>query len=290
MNKNPAFTKVLDDALRETLDRFEKEMARCRKHFSEKSTHDLRVSLRRLISTIDVTGAILDVVKTSKPRKTLKKSLDTFGELRDIQVRLAEAGKLKARFPEIEPYAASLINREKELIGAMAKVAGKIKIPKIKKGMRPAIKRMRKAPTAEYTQEKYFIEAFNFVDKKHHDVAQKALKIDGANIKTIHDMRVAFKKFRYSVEALKPVLGGVTADKLKEMHDFQQLMGDINDVNALIKDITRFSKTREGIQVSFDAILRELKGRYATLLKRFTGNLGALNRFWSGFEPAREKD
>lgn len=288
MDKHAAFTRILDDTLRQKLERFEKEMAKCKKKLSEKATHGVRISLRRLIAAMDVTTAIVDMVKTAKYRKALKKSLDSFGALRDVQVRLAEAGRLKAQFPEMEPYAAELKTKEKRLTASITKEMGKIKLPKIKKGIQPAIKRMRKAPRAELRQEMYFADAFNFVDKRHNDVVQKSLRIKASDIKSIHDMRVAFKKFRYSVEALKPALGGVTAEKLKEMHDFQQLMGDINDVHALMKDISRFAKSKEGKAHSFDKILAELKARYASLVTEFTKNLKKVQGFWSGFGPEED--
>ena len=284
MNKSTAVTKILDKALSAKIERFEKEMEKCRRHFSEKATHNLRISLRRLISAIEVTGAILGMVKTSKPRKMLKQWLDLFGQLRDVQVKLLAARKLKETYPGVEPYAAGLKAREKDLIEAIGKEARKMKTPKIKKGIKPALKKIRDLPLKEFKQEKYLVEAINFVDVKHHDVIARARRISKSNLKTIHETRLAFKKFRYSVEALAPVLGGVTREKLDQMSKFQRMMGDINDIQALHADISRFARTKDGKELGLREVLEELDEQLKTAIGALIANLGALDGFWAGYE------
>jgi len=284
MNKSTAVTKILDKALSAKIERFEKEMEKCRRHFSEKATHNLRISLRRLISAIEVTGAILGMVKTSKPRKMLKQWLDLFGQLRDVQVKLLAARRLKETYPGVEPYAAGLKAREKDLIEAIGKEARKMKTPKIKKGIKPALKKIRDLPLKEFKQEKYLVEAINFVDVKHHDVIARARRISKSNLKTIHETRLAFKKFRYSVEALAPVLGGVTREKLDQMSKFQRMMGDINDIQALHADISRFARTKDGKELGLREVLEELDEQLKTAIGALIANLGALDGFWAGYE------
>ncbi|MDH4183717.1 MAG: CHAD domain-containing protein [Nitrospinota bacterium] len=284
MNKSTAVTKILDKALSAKIERFEKEMEKCRRHFSEKATHNLRISLRRLISAIEVTGAILGMVKTSKPRKMLKQWLDLFGQLRDVQVKLLAARKLKETYPGVEPYAAGLKAREKDLIEAIGKEARKMKTPKIKKGIKPALKKIRDLPLKEFKQEKYLVEAINFVDVKHHDVIARAQRISKSNLKTIHETRLAFKKFRYSVEALAPVLGGVTREKLDQMSKFQRMMGDINDIQALHADIARFARTKDGKELGLREVLEELDEQLKNAIGALIANLGALDGFWAGYE------
>jgi CHAD domain-containing protein len=112
-------------------------------------------------------------------------------------------------------------------------------------------------------------------------VVSKSGKVDVANIKTIHEMRLSFKKFRYSIEALYHVLPEATAEKIREMHDFQRMMGEINDLHLLRLDILRFSKRKAGREDTLEEVLNELDGLYASRVHEFKNNLGALNRFWT---------
>jgi CHAD domain-containing protein len=49
---------------------------------------------------------------------------------------------------------------------------------------------------------------------------------------SIHLFRVAFKKMRYTMEALRPLFPSVTEEQLKVMDNYQQKMGDIQDVEV----------------------------------------------------------
>jgi CHAD domain-containing protein len=69
--------------------------------------------------------------------------------------------------------------------------------------------------------------------------------VDERDTKTIHCTRVAFKEFRYMVEALADCLPIATEHRLEAMHDYQTLMGDVQDAQVLLAAVDKFLCKRD---------------------------------------------
>jgi CHAD domain-containing protein len=102
-------------------------------------------------------------------------------------------------------------------------------------------------------------------------------QVDPAKIVTIHRTRVAFKKFRYMVEALAKVLPGITDRHLRDMQTYQTRMGKIQDVEVLLARAEKFAK-RTNLDLEF--FRRQLMRRRAGLVSRFMANADQLLGFW----------
>jgi CHAD domain-containing protein len=66
--------------------------------------------------------------------------------------------------------------------------------------------------------------------------------MDPSSAQTIHRTRVAFKKFRYMVEALQPLLTGITPTLIAAMHDYQSMMGDVQDTDEFLKRVDKYAR------------------------------------------------
>jgi CHAD domain-containing protein len=119
---------------------------------------------------------------------------------------------------------------------------------------------------------------------------------------TIHKLRVAFKKFRYTVEALQPILVGVTDAQFKAMNAYQVRMGNIQDVEVLSASVERHAMhrtrvpygarrrnaSRRGRNAAFVPVLQELSRRRAGLIEQFLGSADELFDFWKKPVPMPE--
>jgi CHAD domain-containing protein len=94
-------------------------------------------------------------------------------------------------------------------------------------------------------------------------------------------MRVAFKKFRYTVESLAPLRGRTSSKQLKAMNAFQGSMGDIQDAEVLLTNVQAFARMRgskgEGPLMR---ALEELSRQRAALIETFLGSADRLFTFW----------
>ena len=66
--------------------------------------------------------------------------------------------------------------------------------------------------------------------------------MDPGSANSIHRTRVAFKKFRYMVEALQPLLSGVTPARIAALQDFQSMMGDVQDTDVFLARLDKYTR------------------------------------------------
>ncbi len=80
------------------------------------------------------------------------------------------------------------------------------------------------------------------VDESYLTVIQRYGEIDPKQVPSIHHVRIAFKKFRYMVEAIYPCLPDFPGSTLNRMHDYQTRMGDIHDAQIFLETLAEFAK------------------------------------------------
>ena len=90
-------------------------------------------------------------------------------------------------------------------------------------------------------------------------------------------MRIALKKLRYVVEALEPVLGPSAKAQARQMHAFQQLMGECRDLQILRIELESWAK-KNGKIIAIVPVLEQLQERREVLLKKIIESSGKLER------------
>lgn len=277
----PDFRGLLLDSLDDRWRTFRAELKRCQRKYAEESVHDLRVATRRLISTLELIASIYPEGNLRKARRALKRHLETFGPLRDVQVQLLSIEKMLASFPELQGFYDYLVKHERKLVQRLSAEVKRIKTGKLGKAIRATAKQVEALlDTPEMLQEKR-AEAIRAADAAFNRVIERKLAIDPTDSATIHRMRVAFKKFRYMVEALAPTLERVTSKRLKAMNAFQGSMGDIQDAEVLLVSMQAFAR-KQGPEsdASLAHALEELSRRRMALIEDFLGSAETLHTFW----------
>src|SRR4029434_7736181 len=80
------------------------------------------------------------------------------------------------------------------------------------------------------------------MDRAFAQVLERRRNMDPGNVATIHRTRVAFKKFRYMVEALYSLVPGISAARLQSMHAFQTLFGDLQDTDVFLGRLDKYAR------------------------------------------------
>jgi len=101
-------------------------------------------------------------------------------------------------------------------------------------------------------------------------------RFDPGNAETLHEMRIALKKFRYAVEAAQPALGPASK-RLEEMHAFQQLMGDTRDAEILQFKLEKWAGKR-GKKMAIVPALEQLREKRELLMKRIIESSAAFEQ------------
>jgi CHAD domain-containing protein len=162
-----------------------------------------------------------------------------------------------------------------------------VRTGKVAKALRATAKQLRMLLARPARQRAKRAAALHAVDRAFHTVVERRHAIDAADTATIHRMRVAFKKFRYLVEILAPVLTQVTTKRLRAMNAFQDSMGHIQDLEVLLASLEAFWQMQQTPDTSRSRAYQELIQRRATLIEAFLRSVDALFTFWKPMHEAR---
>ena len=107
---------------------------------------------------------------------------------------------------------------------------------------------------------------------------QRHGQIDPARPSTIHRLRVAFKKFRYMVEIVHPLLENFPQDNLKRMHDYQALMGEIQDADVFLQTLDDFQSNVS--TPALEPVRSYYESRHADAISAYLKEKDMFSDFW----------
>ena len=246
MNPNfPAeLARHLAESVRDARRRYRKRLDRCQKRFSEKAVHDLRIETRRILALLDLLEALHFPKPLKKLRKSFKKRLDAFDDLRDTHVQLELLKPLWPDFPEASGLKKCLRKCEKRLV---PKLSGKIRTTKngrLNRQLKEVEKALRQHGSTAAGGRADSL-AQSFLGGTFRRVLALRRQIQRNKPATIHRMRVAFKRFRYTVELLQPFAPQFTPERLDRMKDFQAAAGNIQDLAVLLARVNQYVESGE---------------------------------------------
>jgi CHAD domain-containing protein len=279
----PDVVKHLAESLSEQWRRYRKQLKRSQRRFSEAAVHKSRVETRRLLATVELLCAFFTERDLKKARRALKDHLDSFDKLRDTQVQLVYVEHLLRSNPAAKEFGGWLREREDRFIRDSRKAVKKIRTRRLGKriaAFQRELDQLRKGTKPE--------RAFSMVEGAIRlafaRVAQHCRHVRATDTETIHRTRIAFKRFRYMVEALAPLLPAVTDQHRQAMRGYQSMMGDIQDVEVLLVTLDKFIK--DGHDDPYTQRLRiEFSRRREQLIRVYLNAAGKLQQFWP-LQPA----
>jgi CHAD domain-containing protein len=222
------------------------------------TVHDLRVAIRRCRSL----GAVMEEVDPEpawpEMRKVARKLFRGLGAVRDAQVMEEWIKKLA---PENDPLRtqllASLETDEKQRSDDALRVAAKFDEKEWTRLERRLRQRARLVPVGGLAAECLALERFEEAKELHN----RALRTEKP--KPWHALRVALKRFRYTLEGLLPEHSAAWSENLKRLQD---LLGDVHDLDALSETLeeNKPSETSESAKAWQDKISSERRDRIET--------------------------
>jgi CHAD domain-containing protein len=249
------------------------QLKRCRAEFSNEAVHDLRVAARRMLALIQLLNSIAARPRLQKLNRAFKDQLNQFDDLRDTQVMLAEISETIKELPQLQKFQYHLQIVEEDLLKTLRK---KLKVI----DLFDVSKRIRKTRESLETNsdDELALQTLQAVDHAFLVTKQRHSWIDSAQSATIHRVRIAFKAFRYMVEIIQPLLKDFPPDNLKQMNDYQSLMGEIQDVEVIMQTLADFPSSAS----SFDhqPVRRYYERCHAEAVSAFIEDMNQLDTFW----------
>jgi CHAD domain-containing protein len=269
----------LGDSLRRQWRRYRRRLEQCQKHYSEKAVHASRVETRRLLATVELLRAFIAEDDIKKARRVLKHHLDTFDQLRDTQVQLAYVGRLARRFAVARRFQLWLAEREARFARETRKAIKQVKTGRL--GRRVAafeeeINRLRE----HLPRDRAFRTALKEIDQAFARVAHLRRRVRAEDTRTIHRTRIAFKRFRYMVEALALLLPDISDQHCRALRGYQSMMGNIQDVEVLLAALEEFVCSRTMDNRPALRLRDELLRRRQRLIRVYLNAADNLRQFW----------
>jgi CHAD domain-containing protein len=265
--------QLLVDTLEKRWKNYLAELKRCRAEFSNEAVHDVRVALRRLLSLVQLLNSIEPRPRLRKLNRALKDQLDEFDDVRDTQVMLAEISETIHELPQLEKLQKHLERMERRLLKDLRR---KIKHLNLKETTR-RIQKTRES-LKEESKDEWVEPILQSVDDAFLVTKQRYEHIDPAQPATIHRVRVAFKKLRYMIEIVHPLLDGFPEENLKQMNRYQTLMGEIQDSEVFLQTLDDFQSAASNTDL--EPVRQFYESRHAEALSDYLKEKELLNIFW----------
>lgn len=263
---------VLLEALETRWKKFRAELKTCRKDSSEEAVHDLRVATRRLLAVFDLLRSIVPHKRIQKIRRILKDQLDELDDLRDMQVLLADAAEFISDIPNLKVVRNHWLQEEERLM----RLARKLVKTRDEKNLSKRVEKIC-GMVRELPEEHLAGQMLTAVDETFARVIQLHSALDAENIPGIHKLRIAFKKFRYSVEIVRPLLENFPEENFKRMHNYQSGMGDIQDMEIARQKLTELHSASIS---DLEPVSAHYASRLRTAVLNFLEDKGEALVFW----------
>ena len=206
---NPDFpaelARHLAESVRAARRRYRKRLGRCQDKFSENAVHELRIETRRILALLDLLDALHFADPLKKVRKTFKKRLAAFGDLRDTQVQLVLLKQLWKEFPEARPLKEHLVKCEKRLVSELSREINTIGSNRLNQELKKFEKSLNHSGDIPARSRSKGL-AQMVLGGAFRRVIIFRRRIRRNNPASIHRTRVAFKRFRYTAELLQSFL------------------------------------------------------------------------------------
>lgn len=270
-----AKTNVLLDSFDDRWKKYRAQLKACKREFSEEVVHDLRVATRRLLAVLDMHRTLDPHPRIQKTRRALKNQLDALDDLRDVQVMLVDVSEAVSNLPGLKPFELHLQGREKRLLRSARKQIRESQSAELAKRM----EKIRLAIDENSKSGSFRAHLFEAVDNAYLRATQAYGQVDASQSATIHSLRIAFKKFRYMVEIVYPLLKGYSESYLERMHDYQSKMGLIQDVEIFLSTLDEF-REQTASAPALEPARHYFEKRLAESTSTYLDDKGEIQVFW----------
>jgi CHAD domain-containing protein len=271
---------LLAEALDSRWQTYRAQLRHCQEHFSEEGIHQLRVATRRLLAQLTLLSNVALLPANEKARRILKRRLAALGDLRDAQVQRLFIEHHAVRFPELVLLRRWLQRRERRLALSAAEEVNHCKIVKLERWIAAMIDGLTARTQKPRVQSQLASSVWCAAAQTFAEAVERRKAIDLADLRTVHQTRVAFKRFRYTMESLSPGITGLSKRQLRALAYYQRKMGIIQDLEVMGLCLARYTREdprREALLQRFNRHVRQRRGR---ALRSFLKSADRIYKFW----------
>lgn len=279
-NTSKSNKEIILEIFEAGISKYSANLKLCKKVFSEESVHDLRVSIRRMITIDRVMNKIIPNDNVSSVISYLKSQIKIFNPLRDTQVIMIKIQEMIQIHPTLEIFDSELKERENNYILSLKKQIQNLSFPRIK----PAFEELNELFNVSNVSDRIISALIiNCINSSFTKVIELNDIASSDNRRSLHKVRLAFKKLRYQIEAFSKIIN-YPENRRKDIGKFQDILGAIQDNSVLMKNIKEFSVDKH-LEKDFSSSIIEINKEGNLLVNNYFNNSNCLFDFWSLPEP-----
>lgn len=227
----------------------------------EEAVHKMRVGIRRFQQSVRLFGQFFRPKGLRQVKSDLKSVMTPAGELRncDIAIRLvgpkSSASRVLATRRQEAQNALTTVLHELGSEDLVARWKGELersgspkkREKKLWRGKKPVQVNLRRSMP-------------ELVDD-YFEAGDKAMEL-GRAWDELHGFRLLTKRFRYTLELLRPAYGRSLEPKIEQLRTLQTLLGDMNDAvvtSGILADIPRTERIRARLAANAERLTQELR-------------------------------
>jgi len=247
----------------------------------DEAVHDLRTASRRLVSVLESVDAVVGGKAVRRMSKRVNRVLDRLGTLRDLAVGRDTLARVvrNRRPPGIRTFKRRLERDYRRSVRGSRRELGREDLRELRKERKRIewrILRARLRAGGKSSRERLLRAARAAFER----LREKRAAVDPGQVQTLHQTRIALKKFRYLLEAIAPVLPEGSASALETLHALQTTMGDLHDVEVLSAAMSSHGRKKSNPE-DLAPFLSELEAEHSALLRSFLKSADPILDFWS---------
>jgi len=249
---DPSYQLLACQYLRKQLDALTKEMRGVRENQDMEPVHEARVASRRMRAALGMFADCFDAKKAGKWLKRVKRLTKGLGAARDLDVQIEF----------VESFASRLDPKDRRYRPGIQRLL--LRLRQQRQAVQPGVVKTLEAVTKGNTLAEMYgqIETVRFmlrtgnVSLQSPFVFQRAAAhirqrrgafaalehtlADPQDAGGHHQLRIAAKKLRYTMEICSPVYEGKLAPAIKAAKKLQTFLGDIHDCDVWVDNIQAF--------------------------------------------------
>ena len=214
--------------------------------------HRARVASRRLRAAMQMFGNCFDARDLKRWRKRIRRVTNDLGEARDKDVQIEylcealESIERPACFPGVTRLTARLQRRRDRLQPAVVKAVERLQASEVLGEILSAAKKVLSKSNAESVD---LAGPFALTETRRHILrrldemlAHQDSLADAEADQHHHEMRIAAKRLRYTLEISGPVYGGQLDETIVAIKRVQSLLGEIHDCDVWLQQLEAYAK------------------------------------------------
>jgi CHAD domain-containing protein len=208
----------------------------------------------------------------------VKKRLDWFDELRDTHVQLSLLRPMWRDFPEARPLKKLLERREARSVSRLRRKLKAARLNRLNRRLKRLEQELR--PASGFASARAAgRQAAAALRAAFGRAARLRQRVRRDRTETLHRLRLAFKHYRYMSELLLPVAPWISPRRLKGMKAYQDLAGNIQDLEVLLARVALAVENRELAAPDVRPLRRELSQHRRQAIAAFLGRMDDLFAF-----------